>query len=65
MTKNKKLITLEICYDLISKIHSDLCNDIHLGRKSNITDDTLEILRKIILLSRRIKSEVIEESEGE
>lgn len=57
MTVEKKIITLEICYDLIERIHFDLCNDVTLGRKSDITDETIDILRKLIVLSKRIEQE--------
>lgn len=57
MSVEKKMIILEICYDLIARIHSDLCNDAKLSRESDITDETMDILRKLIMLSRRIEQE--------
>lgn len=61
MNKQKKLIILEICYDSIAKIHSDLCNDNELCRKSDITDDAMDIMRRIIKLSMRIEKECADE----
>lgn len=44
---------LEVAYELIADIHSQLCNT--TKRDNDIVDDTLEILRKILLLDRKLK----------
>lgn len=61
MTKEKKLMLLEISYDLISKVHSDICADPKIGRESKITDETMDILDSLIMLSKRIKRECTNE----
>ena len=54
MTKAKMQTTLEIAYDLIAKVHTDIClvygkTDKHLEKAS------LEILRRIISLDKDLE----------
>ena len=53
MSKEKQRLMLEVAYDLISKVHSELCRT--MPRGDTITDDSLEILRRIILLDKKLK----------
>lgn len=53
MSKDKQRLMLEVAYDLISKVHSELCRT--MPRGDTITDDSLEILRRIILLDKKLK----------
>lgn len=53
MSKEKQSLMLEVAYDLISKVHSEICRTAPRG--SNIMDDSLEILRRIIMLDKKLK----------
>ena len=52
MTVKKQRVMLEVAYDLISRVHSDICNN---SNKHNLAEDTLDILRNIILLDKKLK----------
>ena len=49
----KSIHRLEVAYELIADIHSQLCRT--TSRDDDITDDTQEILRKILLLIKKLK----------
>lgn len=49
MTKDEA--RLEVAYDILSKVHQNLCN----SRKIKQAEELFEILRRIILLSEKIK----------
>lgn len=53
MSKEKQRLMLEVAYDLISKVHSELC--VTVPRGDDIVDDSLDILRKILLLDKKLK----------
>lgn len=58
MTKEKQRLMLEVAYDLISKVHTEICRSDK--REVNLADDTLEILRRIIKLDNKLKDGVQE-----
>lgn len=49
----KSIHRLEVAYELIADIHSQLCRT--TTRDDDITDDTQEILRKILFLKEKLK----------
>ena len=49
----KSILRLEVAYELIADIHSQLCRT--TSRNVDITEDTQEILRKIWLLNKKLK----------
>lgn len=49
----KSIHRLEVAYELIADIHSQLCRT--TTRNDDITDDTQGILRKILLLKEKMK----------
>ena len=53
MTKEKQSLILEVAYDLISKVHSEICRTDK--RDVNLADDSIEILRRIIELDNKLK----------
>lgn len=52
MTVAKQRLMLEVAYDLISKVHSEICRSD--TRQINLAEDTMEILRRIIILDRKL-----------
>ena len=52
MTKAKRRLMLEVAYDLIAKVHSDICNS--TTRADDTADYTLEILRRIMVLDKKL-----------
>lgn len=48
----KSIHRLEVAYELIADIHSQLCRT--TTRDDDITDDTQEILRKILFLKEKL-----------
>lgn len=52
MTVSKQLTMLEVAYDLIARVHSDICNG--EMSKRDLADDTLEILKKIAVFNRKL-----------
>ena len=55
MTKNEARI--EVAYDIVSKIHTDICSTGTRPETDKVTEMTMDILRKLILLLREIKRE--------
>ena len=55
MNKTKVYYTVEIAYDLLSKVHSFLCNNTSRNADEGIVDDTLEILRQILILRKKLR----------
>lgn len=53
MSTEKQRLMLEVAYDLISRVHSEICRTAPRG--DTIMEDSLEILRKILLLDRKLK----------
>lgn len=53
MSKEKQRVMLEVAYDLVSKVHSEICRTAPRG--DPIMDDSLEILRKILVLREDLK----------
>ena len=53
MSKEKQMLILEVAYDLISKVHSEICRTAPRG--DPIMDDSLELLRRILVLRQDLK----------
>lgn len=53
MSKEKQRLMLEVAYDLISKVHSEIC--LTTTRDDDTSEYTLEILRKIVMLDEKLK----------
>lgn len=53
MSKEKQRLMLEVAYDLISKVHTEICRTAPRG--DPIMDDSLDILRKILVLREDLK----------
>lgn len=52
----KREAMIEVAYDLISKVHSDVCNKkCGRGKVDEIVDNTMEILRRLIRLSKQLE----------
>ena len=49
-TTSKNDARLEVAYDILSKVHSDLCN----SRKLEQAEELIDIMRRLILLSKKI-----------
>lgn len=62
MTKAKRRLILEVAYELISRVHSDICNS--TTRDDDTADYTLEILRQIIVLDKKLSSKKEVRSDG-
>ena len=58
MTKEKQRLVLEVAYDLISKVHTEICRTDK--RDVNLADDTIEILGRIIVLENKLKGGNVE-----
>ena len=52
MTKAKQRLLLEVAYDLVAKVHSDICTS--TKRDDDTADYTLEVLRQIMVLDKKI-----------
>lgn len=46
---------IEVAYDLVSKVHSDICNNSSRKETDDITEETMEILRRLIMLSKKLE----------
>ena len=53
MTKDKRLVALQIAYDQIQKIHHELC----VAGKTEVAENTFDIQRRIILLALELQKE--------
>jgi len=51
MTNAKRLMMLEVASDLVQKVHHDLC----LSRKIKEAEQTMEIQKQLIILSRALE----------
>lgn len=51
MTNAKRQMLLEVAYDMVQKVHHDLC----LDKKTELAEQTLEIQKRIILLSQALR----------
>lgn len=54
MDFEKQRARLEIAYDIMAKVHSDICSISNRSEKYNLTDDTMEILRSILGLRAKL-----------
>ena len=55
MTNSKRQTMIEVAYDLVSKVHSDICNNSSRKETDDITEETMEILRRLIMLSKKLE----------
>ena len=53
MSKEKLSCMIEVAFDLIAKVHSELCRTV--SKDDDIKDDASDILRKIFLLDEKLK----------
>lgn len=51
----KQRLRLEVAYDLISKVNTDICNSPKGERPSVLPDMTVDVLRSILVLDARLK----------
>ena len=50
MTRERIDALLEVAYDILSKIHGDLCRK----RKVELVEELTDIMRRLILLSQKL-----------
>ena len=51
MTNAKRQMLLEVAYDMVQKVHHDLCYD----KKTELAEQTLDVQKRIILLSQALR----------
>ena len=51
MTYAKRQMLLEVAYDMVQKVHHDLCYD----KKTELAEQTLDVQKQIILLSQALR----------
>lgn len=51
MTNAKRQLMIEVAYDLVQKVHHDLC----ISRKTKEAEQTLEIQRQLSILSQLLE----------
>ena len=54
MNKEKEILKLEVAYDLIASVHSNVCNAA-TRVDDNISEHTLDILRTLLLVQKKLK----------
>lgn len=59
MNLQKEILKLEVAYDLIASVHSNVCNAATRGN-DGISGHTLEILRTLLLVQKKLKGGVQE-----
>lgn len=51
----KQRLILEVAYDLISKVHSNMCtSELKRIRHSDLPEMSMEILRQILVLDKKL-----------
>ena len=51
MTNAKRQMLLEVAYDMVQKVHHDLC----LDKKTELAEQTLDVQKRIIMLSQALR----------
>ena len=52
----KQRLRLEVAYDLVGKVHTEICNSPKGARPSELPDMALDVLRSILLLDAKLKN---------
>ena len=55
MITDKDKILLEVAYDLISEVHTNICNSVTIKNKEELTGECFDILRRICLFSNKFE----------
>ena len=58
MTKKERSLRLELAYELIERVHSDLCRGDENDREVAQAPEFMEIFKQIIYLSKKVEQEV-------
>lgn len=54
MNKEKEILKLEVAYDLIASVHSNVCN-VATRTDDNISEHTLDIMRTLLVVMKKLK----------
>lgn len=55
MITDKDKILLEVAYDLISKVHTNICNSTTINNKEELSEEAFDILRRVCLFSNKFE----------
>ena len=47
-------ILLDVAYDLISEVHTNICNSTEINNKEELSKEAFDILRKVCLLCKNL-----------
>ena len=61
MNKFEKLAKLDVAYQLIAQVHSDLCND--RKRKDSVIEKALDLTRDVLMLKSLIEKKIPDDTE--
>ena len=51
-TRNK--ILLDVAYDLISEVHTNICNSTEMNNKEELKKEAFDILKRVYLLCKNL-----------
>lgn len=55
MVSAKDKILLDVAYDLVSEVFTNICNSTEVNNKEELTKEAFDIMRRLCLFSERLK----------
>ena len=55
MITDRDKILLDVAYDLISEVHTNICNSTATNNKEELSEESFDILRRICLFSNKFE----------
>ena len=57
MISARDTILLDVAYDLVSEVHTNICNSMEINNKEELSKEAFDVLRKVCLLGERLKGQ--------
>lgn len=55
MITARDAILLDVAYDLISEVHTNICNSTETNNKEELSKEAFDIMRRLCFFSERLK----------
>ena len=57
MSITRDNILLDVAYDLISEVFTNICNSTEINNKEELSNEAFDVLRRLCLFSERLKEQ--------
>ena len=55
MITDRDKVLLDVAYDLVSEVHTNICNSTTINNKEELSKEAFDVLRRLCLFSKKLE----------